>query len=1009
MERNRACTLPVPALYLVPANNWSVRWAEMQQRYSYLPQAEQATAAFCDLALRGKGLPASMYKNKEQKDVLHLYGPNYYIGLYASPRGDGYILGYIKPIDPLSHDTLADGVLLLRGITLHLCARLPDIPHGSTNCQAFIMQEWENLRADKQQWRAQGQSKESATVAHKNYLDTLSFLIDKAYELEQNKYMFASKISYTSFSATDEQRSGRHDIYEFRLYQPLQIWQERYILRISGVPDLRGRIMSLSGTRATIKFEALIDRKRIPQQGSFEIVPNTRIADLQRQAVAMFYQGTARNPHLLRVLVDHLYQPYKPSAEPQSDLNREQLAAFQHALTVPDLLLVLGPPGTGKTHTITEIIRQHCSVNKKRVLVSAHTHKAVDNVLSRLPGSLEVVRLGHEDLVSEDTRHLLAGAKAKKIQQEILGRTALQASGLACFVENAAEIEQWRNDLARLGKQIEQYEWQERQVQTRRQVVIERNAQVFAEERAALEKEIAEHERQLAALEKSLKRWRSAWEGHVARVHLLLIGRFFVWRVQRCQEHERGTLALYEETQAWHAVATQEYVALQTRMQQALWSDHEYRMIEDERQQIERNLYDSTQGARKLLGLLHAVVERVQTVGPRPSTVDGAMLRAFTGWCDRYVPLFQRRAALLREWREQRTEERTAQLRSELIRYADVIGATCIGVATVEDLESIDFDLAIVDEAGQICLTDLLVPLARAERAVLVGDHQQLPPFVGQEVRDWLNNLSDQEEEEGYGIDHETVRNHLTRSAFELLFVEADRNRRLVRLTRQFRMPQVVADFASRYFYGNQLTTAHPQKLLSVPHRDPLFRSPLAVINSASLAQRGQYEQKRLKSEEWGGEGCVNVGEAVLITALAACYEQHGMSWVVIVPYRAQVQYVIELLQKELSDAVMRWEDRVSTVDAFQGRECEKVIYGFTRSNPRGEVGFLKDVRRLNVALTRAKEQLIVVGDFTTLMRASDEGFRALARALYQHAEQYGEVVSYEECMQRISARRQRE
>jgi superfamily I DNA and/or RNA helicase len=73
-----------------------------------------------------------------------------------------------------------------------------------------------------------------------------------------------------------------------------------------------------------------------------------------------------------------------------------------------------------------------------------------------------------------------------------------------------------------------------------------------------------------------------------------------------------------------------------------------------------------------------------------------------------------------------------------------------------------------------------------------------------------------------------------------------------------------------------------------------------------------------------------------LITDLALYYEQANMRWVIIVPYRSQARHIITLLQNKLSATVLRWEERVSTVDSFQGSECEKVIYGFTRSNPRG-------------------------------------------------------------------------
>lgn len=258
-------------------------------------------------------------------------------------------------------------------------------------------------------------------------------------------------------------------------------------------------------------------------------------------------------------------------------------------------------------------------------------------------------------------------------------------------------------------------------------------------------------------------------------------------------------------------------------------------------------------------------------------------------------------------------------------------------------------------------------------------------------------------------MDNATIAALLTHSAFELLFEDAAKHQRLVRLTRQFRMPQIIADFASQHFYNQQLYTEHAEKVMRARHDDPLFHYPLAVIDTTVIAATGQREQKKLATENWAGEGYINKVEAELIAALALWYEQVNAQWVIIVPYRAQAQYIIDMLQNRLSATVVRWEDRVSTVDSFQGSECEKVIYGFTRSNPRGDIGFLTELRRLNVAMTRAKEQLVVVGDFSTLVNATNERFRSLARALYHHAQQYGEVLSYEQCQQRVSTRKPKE
>jgi superfamily I DNA and/or RNA helicase len=121
----------------------------------------------------------------------------------------------------------------------------------------------------------------------------------------------------------------------------------------------------------------------------------------------------------------------------------------------------------------------------------------------------------------------------------------------------------------------------------------------------------------------------------------------------------------------------------------------------------------------------------------------------------------------------------------------------------------------------------------------------------------------------------------------------------------------------------------------------------------------------------------------------------------VIAPYRAQVQLIDMWIREALGNDAAR--DRVGTVDAFQGQERDIVIFSFTRSNPHGRVGFLSELRRLNVAITRARDQLVLVGDRSTLVRARHDGFRSLAQRLFRYADRHGDVLTSAEMKSRFS------
>ncbi|WP_206301600.1 C-terminal helicase domain-containing protein [Streptomyces sp. V2] len=144
----------------------------------------------------------------------------------------------------------------------------------------------------------------------------------------------------------------------------------------------------------------------------------------------------------------------------------------------------------------------------------------------------------------------------------------------------------------------------------------------------------------------------------------------------------------------------------------------------------------------------------------------------------------------------------------------------------------------------------------------------------------------------------------------------------------------------------------------------------------------------------------INRAEADLLAALARRCTADDEEWAVIVPYRAQAALIRNLL-KDLPPGT----GDIATVDSFQGGERDVVLYGFTRSNPSGEVGFLDELRRANVAFTRARRRLILVGDFDTLTRATDEGFRDLARALREHTADVGELLPSRDLEARLGAR----
>jgi hypothetical protein len=289
-----------------------------------------------------------------------------------------------------------------------------------------------------------------------------------------------------------------------------------------------------------------------------------------------------------------------------------------------------------------------------------------------------------------------------------------------------------------------------------------------------------------------------------------------------------------------------------------------------------------------------------------------------------------------------------------LIANANLVCATTIGCATHQELRSVVYDYVIVDEAGKEEARRLLVPLIRGEKWLLVGDHQQLPPYADDALQTRIKSE---------GMDPRTV----TRSLFEELREPFERRGCYVFLDKQGRMHPDISAFVSERFYGGCLhdfdhaathTMSRPEFLPDAP--------TLLVLDTRQLSDRK--ETKR-------GPGYVNLLEQeltlLLLRAFASLPTFSGNSTSaipttgVIAPYRFQVEDIERRIRRDpqLKNLLSEGALNVGTVDSFQGQEKDLIIFTCTRSNPDGRLGFVDNRQRLNVALSRAKCRLIVLAD----------------------------------------------
>lgn len=301
---------------------------------------------------------------------------------------------------------------------------------------------------------------------------------------------------------------------------------------------------------------------------------------------------------------------------------------------------------------------------------------------------------------------------------------------------------------------------------------------------------------------------------------------------------------------------------------------------------------------------------------------------------------------------DQEAEEKVPRwLRRNLADRHQIIGVTCNQLDHLIDTRSLVFDLAIVDECSKATLPEWLMPLSVAAKGILVGDHKQLPPtFCSEEIEVLEKDLRDHQKR--------LIRN----GVIDRLFEQAPLVHKGT-LTTQYRMRPEIGEVVSQAFYDGQLCHGRSAAARS--------RTPSPCANDAAIGWLTYHTKRRFPAYQGSPNGSPspsNPIEAKLIArALARLADglpdgQSPPSVAVITPYSAQKSLIRKSLPSHLLEKLHIETD---TVDAFQGREADVVLFSFVRNH--GSARFYADPRRLNVALSRAKDRILLVGSLDYL------------------------------------------
>jgi hypothetical protein len=584
--------------------------------------------------------------------------------------------------------------------------------------------------------------------------------------------------------------------------------------------------------------------------------------------------------------------------QPQLDDHKKE--AVRDALGTKDFLVVEGPPGTGKTTFIAEVVHQTLRQNPDaRILLSSQTHVALDNALEKILDLgqnlklLRVGRLGDED-VSLRVEALRLEGQMEKWRQEVLN----QGQSFLDEFARTRNVSQKAVEIAALFEnarmQLENINQLKLRVECRKQEIEELATESSSKlptprDRKGLDGKNAENTRllkkELSEFDKKLKETQKAFEKTEERLQELAS--------EALGEIRSGELA---------------------------------RMTAKELDDL-GNLF----------------------INPGdPNTAMYKKLRQIhQDWSLRFA--------------------RSEDFCGALLKRANVIAGTCIGIAGIRAMQDLRFDLCIVDEASKATATEVLVPLSRSRCWILVGDQKQLPPFTDEVMRR-------PEILQRYDLEA----SDLEQTLFDHLLLTLPEGCRKSLLT-QYRMVPEIGNLISFCFYDKKIESADRQ---ADPCLAAIFSRPVVWFSTAKLPSHEEIAD---------GASIKNRCEALVIRKIlcdlnrTATAAGRKYKVAVLTGYSAQR---IEL-KRAFASELQEWsaiEVECNTVDAFQGREADVAIYSVTRSNPAGNLGFLREEERLNVALSRGRYGLAIIGDHGFCASASG---RNPFRSVLDHIERY--------------------
>lgn len=714
----------------------------------------------------------------------------------------------------------------------------------------------------------------------------------------------------------------------------------------------------------------------------------------------------------------------------QDNLNKSQIEAINGALESKDLYLIQGPPGTGKTTVISELCYQNAIKDKKTLIVS-QTNLAVDNAMNKLYNhpKIRALRKGNVQLVQEEGIQFiedniintwlsntlsLCNKKIIEIEMRLNHKQQFleELNKLICICEkykkNRQELSKIREVIVKIDEIIEQLKENAGDLQKKNINTYSNGFEIsdciwnVDEEKETLEAWLQEANNLIVAvkgiqetypknrIEKFLylKRW-------LKKAHVLL-DKLYLMQFSGIKEKEKVIYNMKEMKKDTEVISkfgkNEKDVKHHIERTSHDLSDLSLNIKSNHNPMI--NLENSLDSLKKEFDIMRekyplVAVESILQVVEEPDIKSYYM--------NLYVDLEKddgRSLEILNKWTKkisERNEKEYELMKQIYIDNANVIGVTCISSGTwaFENQYPV-FDMVIIDEVSKANPPEIILSVLKAKKVVLVGDHRQLPPMIGNETYE--------EVAKELKINDDSIY-HLKESLFEKLYKESPiMNKKMLNI--QYRMHPQIMDAINQFYkldnkgLGLSCGITNPEqerkhlcsgKALQNNNHLIWIDIPICKEN-IEIFSKNNYSYSN-KSEI----GCI---KNVLLT-LSMNLKNNGFTGNkevgIISFYNNQVRLLEdEIYEKDFYKKIDNLNLRIGSVDKFQGIERDIIICSMVRNNTRGEIGFAKDPRRVNVAFSRAKELLFIVGSKELFCKKS-KGSRIYSKVA-ETVEAYGGI-----------------